>query len=98
MSIYSRYYISAKEEGRKDAGDLHPTMKPLKLIENKVLISSEGGTVFDGFGGSGTTLIACEKTGRRCVMIEHEPEYCDAAIKRWEAVTGGEAVKESSVM
>ena len=95
MSIYSRYYISSKEEGKKDAGDLHPTMKPLKLIENKVLISSsEGGTVFDGFGGSGTTLIACEKTGRRCFMMEHEPGYCDATIQRWEAFTGGTAEKE----
>ncbi len=95
LSIYSRYYISAKEEGKREAGDLHPTMKPLKLIENKILISSrEGGAVFDGFGGSGTTLIACERTGRRCFMMEKEPEYCDATIKRWEAVTGVTAEKE----
>lgn len=95
LSIYSRYYISAKEEGKKDAGDLHPTMKPIKLFESKILISSsEGGTVFDGFGGSGTTLIACEKIGRRCFMIEYEPEYCDVIIRRWAAFTGGKAVKE----
>jgi|AGTN01.3.fsa_nt_gi DNA modification methylase len=61
MSTYSRYYISSKEEGKKEDGDLHPTMKPLKMLESKILISSsEGGTVFDGFGGSGSTLIACE--------------------------------------
>jgi DNA modification methylase len=95
LSLYSRYYISSKEAGKKDDGDLHPTMKPLKMIEDKILISSrQGGTVFDGFGGSGTTLIACEKNGRRCFMMEHEPEYCDTTIKRWEKYTGKTAIKE----
>lgn len=94
MSTYSRYYISAKEEGRRGAGNLHPTMKPLKMLESKILISStEGGTVFDGFGGSGSTLVACEETGRRCFMMECEPEYCDVIVRRWEQLTGSKATR-----
>lgn len=94
MSLYSRYFVSAKEEGRRGAGDLHPTMKPLKLLENKILISStEGGTVFDGFGGSGSTLIACEHTGRQCLTMECEPTYCDVIIQRWESETGSKATR-----
>lgn len=89
MSLYSRYYVSAKEEGRRGVGSVHPTMKPLKLLENKILISStEGGNVLDGFGGSGSTLIACENTGRTCYIMEYEPEYCDVIIRRWEQQTG----------
>lgn len=97
ISVYSRYYISAKEEGRKGVGDLHPTMKPLQMLESKILISSnENGVVFDGFGGSGTTLIACEETGRRCFMMECEPEYCDVIVHRWESLTGEKAVKDDN--
>lgn len=92
MTLYSKYYISAKEEGKRGVGDLHPTMKPLKLLENKILVSStEGGNVFDGFGGSGSTLVACENTGRACYMMEYEPEYCDVIIQRWEDMTGDTA-------
>jgi len=97
MSVYSKYYVSAKEEGRRGVGNLHPTMKPLRLIESKILISStEVGNVFDGFGGSGSTLIACENTGRTCFMMEHEPEYCDVIIHRWETLTGSKATKITS--
>ena len=97
MSTYSRYFVSAKEEGRRGAGNLHPTMKPLKMLESKILVSStEGGVVFDGFGGSGSTLIACENTGRRCFMMEREPEYCGVIIRRWEQLTGNKAKKEIS--
>lgn len=93
MSTYSRYFVSAKEEGRRGVGNLHPTMKPLKMLESKILISStEGGTVFDGFGGSGSTLIACENTGRRCFMMERDPEYCEVIIRRWEQATRKKAV------
>lgn len=94
MSVYSRYFVSAKEEGRHDAGNLHPTMKPLKLLESKILISStEGGKVFDGFGGSGSTLIACENTGRICYTMEYQPDYCETIIHRWEQLTGEKAEK-----
>ena len=56
----------------------HPTMKPLPLVERAITLSSkEGEIVYDGFGGSGTTLLACEATGRTCRMMEIEPHYCD---------------------
>ncbi len=71
---------------------LHPTMKPLALVEKAVLNSSEpDDVVYDGFGGSGTTLLACEQTGRRCRMMEVEPHYCDVILARWEEATGQKA-------
>lgn len=70
---------------------LHPTMKPVELIENAILNSSQDGeTVADFFGGSGTTLIACEKTGRVCRMIEMDEHYCDVIRKRWAEFVHGE--------
>jgi site-specific DNA-methyltransferase (adenine-specific) len=72
--------------------DLHPTMKPVALIANALLNSSkEGDIVLDAFGGSGTTLIACEQTGRQCRMMELDPHYCDVIIRRWENLTGQKA-------
>ena len=77
--------------------DLHPTMKPVKLMGRLILYSSrEGEIVLDPFGGSGTTLIAAEQTGRACRMIELSPTYCQTIIKRWEEATGEQAVKVSS--
>ncbi|MDR1240286.1 MAG: site-specific DNA-methyltransferase [Oscillospiraceae bacterium] len=73
----------------------HPTMKPIpliaKLIENS---SKKGEIVLDLFGGSGTTLIACEELNRKCFMMELDPKYCDVIIKRWEELTGEKAMKE----
>ena len=70
----------------------HPTMKPVKLIAELVRNSSKPGeTVFDPFGGSGSTLIACEQLGRCCYTIEFEPKYCDVIVKRWENLTGRKA-------
>ena len=72
--------------------DLHPTMKPVELIENALLNSSaEGDTILDLFGGSGSTLIACEQTGRQCRMMELAPHYVDVIIRRWQDFTGQEA-------
>ncbi|MBR3241051.1 MAG: site-specific DNA-methyltransferase, partial [Oscillospiraceae bacterium] len=72
--------------------DLHPTMKPVALVANAVLDGSRGGMlVLDAFGGSGTTLIACEQLGRRCRMMELDPHYVDVIIDRWEKMTGKEA-------
>ena len=65
---------------------LHPTMKPIELINNALRNSSEyGDVVFDPFGGSGSTLIACEQLNRRCYMIEIEPKYCDVIVRRYVA-------------
>lgn len=73
--------------------DLHPTMKPIELIVNAILNSSEKDMlIVDYFLGSGSTLIACEKTGRRCYGMEISPKYCDVAVKRWEEFTGKKAV------
>lgn len=74
--------------------DLHPTMKPVALVENCLKdATKEGDTVVDLFGGSGTTLIACENLKRKCCTMEKDPHYCDVIITRWEALTGKEAVK-----
>lgn len=74
--------------------DLHPTMKPVSLIENALKNSSlENDNVLDLFGGSGTTLIACEQLKRKCFMMEYDPHYCDVIIARWEKLTGKKAVK-----
>jgi DNA modification methylase len=67
---------------------LHPTTKPVGLIRRLVLNSTSiGDVVYDPFGGSGTTLIACEETKRKCFMVEQDPEYCRTIIRRWEALT-----------
>ena len=72
--------------------DLHPTMKPLELIEKQVKNSSrEGENVLDLFGGSGTTLLACENLKRKCYMMEYDPRYADVIISRWEELTGQKA-------
>ena len=75
---------------------LHPTMKPVALIERAIRNSSRrGDLVLDPFGGSGSTLIACEKTGRAARLIELEPQYVDVIIRRWESYTGQEARLEN---
>ena len=74
--------------------DLHPTMKPVALVAEAILNSSKkGDIVTDIFGGSGTTLMASEQTGRKCYMMELDPHYCDVIIKRWEDFTGKKAEK-----
>lgn len=71
---------------------LHPTMKPIGLLRRLILNSSNRGeTVYDCFGGSGSTLIACEQTKRRCLMVELDPEYCQTVIDRWQKLTGEKA-------
>ena len=72
--------------------NLHPTMKPVKLVARLMFNSSrKGDIVADIFGGSGTTMIAAEQLGRRCMMMELDPHYCDVIIARWEAFTGQKA-------
>jgi DNA modification methylase len=72
----------------------HPTQKPLKLCTKFILYGTrKGGKVFDPFGGSGTTLIACQQTNRTCYMMELDPHYCDLIITRWEEFTNQKANK-----
>ena len=81
-------------EDKPTVNDLHPTMKPLKLIARLIRNSSkENEKVLDLFGGSGSTLIVCEQLNRQCYMMEYDPVYADAIIKRWEDFTGKKAVK-----
>lgn len=81
--------FSTWEINKPIKNDLHPTMKPIELVANAILNSSkENDAIADIFGGSGSTLIACEQTKRRCFMMEIEPKYIDVIIKRWEDFTG----------
>ena len=77
------------EEGRVR---IHPTQKPVGLLaEILEAFTEEGQTVLDLFGGSGSTLIACEKTGRTCYMMEFEAAYVDLIVERWQTYTGKKA-------
>ena len=76
---------------------VHPTQKPVELIERALNNSSKcGDTILDLFGGSGSTLIACEKTGRESRLMELDPKYCDVIVKRWQEFTGKTATLEST--
>ena len=78
------------EEGNLLA--LHPTVKPVAMVADAILdCPARGEIVLDAFLGSGTTLIAAERTGRRCYGLELDPAYVDTIIRRWEALTGGSA-------
>jgi len=74
---------------------VHPTQKPIALAENAIYdFSGQNDKVMDLFGGSGSTLVACEKTGRACRTMELDPKYCDVIVKRWEEFTGKKALLE----
>lgn len=93
-SWYSdRKQTTVLEFDKPTANREHPTMKPVPLIAYLISNSSkEGDTVLDCFGGSGSTLIACEQLGRKCLTMELDPHYCDVIITRWEELTGKKAV------
>ncbi|CAB4152201.1 COG0863 DNA modification methylase [uncultured Caudovirales phage] len=91
----SGHFLSCREVVKKSDGS-HPTQKPIELIEPLVEFSStKGQLVLDLFGGSGSTLIACEKLKRKCFMMELSPEYCDVIIKRYENYSGKKAIREA---
>lgn len=80
---------SVWEVKRPKASKAHPTMKPVELAERAIANSSApGDTVFDPFAGSGTVLVAAMEMGRRAVMVEIDPAYCDVIVERWERLTG----------
>ena len=80
---------------QKDVGDSHTCPKQIALIEDIFLHYSKD-SVLDLFGGSGTSLIACEKTGRESRLMEIDPKYVDVIVKRWQDFTGENAVLEST--
>lgn len=85
------------EFDRPSRSTLHPTMKPVDLIEYQVLNNTKGqDVVLDLFGGGGSTLIACEKTGRYARLMELDPKYVDVIVKRWQEFTGKKATLEST--
>ena len=96
------YWCGARDQGdvwqikKPHKNDLHPTTKPVELMERAVRNSSKTrDIVLDPFGGSGTTVIACEKSGRRARLMELDPKYVDVIIKRWQSFTGKEAKRAS---
>jgi len=81
------------EFDRTKKNDLHPTMKPVDLVKNAISHGSKGNNiVLDLFGGSGSTMIACEELGRKACLMELDPKYCDVIVSRWEQFTGKKAV------
>jgi DNA modification methylase len=95
------YWCGARDQGnvwhfdKPARNDLHPTMKPVALVERAIRNSSKPrDTVLDCFGGSGTTMIAAERTGRRAVLLEIDPAYADVIVWRWQEATGEAAVLE----
>jgi DNA modification methylase len=97
----NRFWCGARNQGdvwsfaKPAVNDLHPTMKPVALIEQAIQNSSrQGDVVLDPFGGSGSTLIACQKTGREARLVEIDPLYVDVIVRRWQEFTGREAVLE----
>lgn len=87
-------YTTTIYEKKPTVNSDHPTMKPIKLISKLVKNSSKKNQlVLDLFGGSGTTLIACEQLNRTCYMCEYDPKYVDVIIRRYEEFTGNKAVK-----
>ena len=81
------------EEKKPAANRLHPTMKPVELVERALLNSSKAGDVVaDLFGGSGSTLIGCERRGRKARLMELDPKYADVIVRRWQEYTGKQAV------
>ena len=81
-------------ENKPIKNDLHPTMKPIIMCSNLIKYTTrKNENVLDLFGGSGSTLIACEQLNRNCYMMEYDPKYVDVIIDRWEKLTGQKAVK-----
>ena len=96
------YWCGSRQQGdvwdipKPRVSPLHPTMKPVALVERAIRNSSRrGGIVLDTFAGAGATLIACEKAGRKARLVELEPRFVDVIVQRWQAYTGQEAYRES---
>ncbi|MGH8431704.1 MAG: DNA modification methylase, partial [Solimonas sp.] len=97
----TRHWCGDRDQGdvwnikKPQKNDLHPTMKPVELVERAIRNSSRpGNVVLDPFGGSGTTLIAAEKSGRLARLIELDPKYVDVIVRRWQDFSGGTATRQ----
>jgi DNA modification methylase len=88
--------VNSFGDGHADL-EMHPTVKPVALIADAIRdCSNRQGIVLDPFGGSGSTLIAAERTGRKARLIEIDAHYADTIVRRWQALTGGEAADVAS--
>jgi DNA modification methylase len=86
-------FMPSSEEG--DLMAQHPTPKCLKMVADALLdVTARGDLVLDGFMGSGSSLMACERIGRRCRGIELDPLYVDLTVRRWQRMTGSDAVRQ----
>ena len=84
--------VNTLRAGRMEELALHPTVKPVQMIADAIKdVSGRGEIVLDLFGGSGSTLIAAEKTGRRALLCELDPLYCDRILQRWETYAKDDA-------
>jgi DNA modification methylase len=97
-----RHWCGDRDQGdvwqikKPQRNDLHPTMKPVELVERCIRNSSRpGDVVLDSFGGSGTTLIAAHKSGRRARLMELDPKYVDVIVRRWQTWSGESALREA---
>lgn len=91
VRIYHQLWNGMIREGEREKR-VHPTQKPIKLLSGILKdFTRENETVLDVFGGSGSTLIACEQLDRKCYMMELDPKYCDVILQRWENLTGKKA-------
>lgn len=92
VRIFRHLWKGFNKDSERNQPRVHPTQKPVALAEWSFDYFKEVKTVLDLFGGSGSTLMACEKTNRQCFIMEFEPHYCDVIVKRWEDFTGQKAV------
>jgi DNA modification methylase len=83
-------------EMKRQRNTVHPTMKPVELIDMAMVDQAEKSVVYDAFGGSGSTLISCEKNHKDCRMMELDAKYCDVIINRWQDFTGQTATLEAT--
>jgi DNA modification methylase len=94
-NIWEYAGVNTFRTGRLDELAMHPTVKPVAMLADAIRdVTKRGAIVLDPFAGSGSTLIAAEKTGRRARCIEFEPKYCDVIVRRWQAYTGKAALDE----
>lgn len=91
VDVYRHQWHGMIKASERGEARVHPTQKPVALVEWCFTQYGNPKTILDGFGGSGSTLIAAEKTNRTCFMMELDPKYCDVIIQRWENLTGQKA-------
>lgn len=90
-AVLSGHHMTNRSDGEESSIDKvrhHPTQKPVSLLADEILSRAPDGLVLDPFAGSGSTLIACHQTGRRCYAIELDPRYCDVICRRFQNLTG----------